>query len=297
MLIFVALLPQLTLPLMMPPGRSENGGLIDANFSRILLYSVYLLWALGASWICLAFLDRLKLSSLGLTWNRNRWREVTLGTLIGVLMVAAVAGLQYLGGGTQVRPNPIWWQAGAVNGTGIAIVAGEISAALLLLVLAAAFEELVYRGYPFQTLLRGAPAIVPILLLGALFGASHLRNPNRTLFSTINTVLAGVWLSLAYLKTRSLWFPTSLHFSWNWMMGACFGLPVSGLSIPRHPIFLSTSEDPVWLTGGSYGCEGGAAATAVLIAAAVWIWRAKWLKDSTEPQTIPEGRFEIGPAD
>jgi hypothetical protein len=61
------------------------------------------------------------------------------------------------------------------------------------------------------------------------------------------------------------------------MMGAFFGLPVSGLNIPQHPILISTSESPVWLTGGGYGCEGGAAATIVLITATIFIWRAKWL--------------------
>ena len=51
----------------------------------------------------------------------------------------------------------------------------------------------------------------------------------------------------------------------NWMMGAFFGIPVSGLSIPQHPLFISTSQQPLWLTGGNYGAEGGAAATIVLI--------------------------------
>jgi hypothetical protein len=154
--------------------------------------------------------------------------------------------------------------------------------ALVVLILAGAFEELVYRGYAFQTLLRDLPEFTPILLFSIFFGLAHWNNPSRTFFSTANTVLAGVWLSMAYLRTRSLWFPTALHGAWNWMMGAFFGLPVSGLRIPEHPILASTSDAPFWLTGGSYGSEGGAAATIVLVIAIAVAQRARWLSVSPE---------------
>jgi membrane protease YdiL (CAAX protease family) len=130
------------------------------------------------------------------------------------------------------------------------------------------------------------PAIVPILLLSVYFAYGHWENPSRTFFSTANTVLAGVWLSLAYLKTRSLWLPTALHFGWNWTMGAVFGLPVSGLLIPQHPLLISTSGAPLWLTGGSYGPEAGAAATIVVIASTILIWRAKWLGIAPEVRAV-----------
>jgi hypothetical protein len=158
------------------------------------------------------------------------------------------------------------------------------------MVLAGAWEELMYRGYAFQTLLRGAPAFVPILLLSVFFGYAHWENPSRTLFSTINTALAGVWLSIAYLRTRSLWFPTALHFTWNWVMGAVFGIPVSGLQLPRHPLLVST-PGPDWLAGGSYGSEGGAAATVTLIIAIIVIWRARWLRVSPEMNAALSGRL------
>jgi len=65
-------------------------------------------------------------------------------------------------------------------------------------------------------------------------------------------------------------------------MGALFGLPVSGLLIPQHPILVSTTGAPLWLTGGSYGPEGGAAATAVVTISILVIWRARWLSVSPE---------------
>jgi hypothetical protein len=208
-------------------------------------------------------------------------------------MVIFVIGLQFVSGGTQITPNPIWWQSGAVDYSGLLTVGNETLSALILLILAAAFEESIYRGYPFQTILRGSTPFVPILLFAFLFGIAHWENPNRTFFSTANTALAGVWLSVAYLKTRSLWLPISLHFTWNWVMGAFFGLPVSGLRIPQDPLFLSTSENPIWLTGGIYGSEGGAAATVALIVATILIWRAKRLRVSPEMQVALMGGEKI----
>jgi membrane protease YdiL (CAAX protease family) len=143
----------------------------------------------------------------------------------------------------------------------------ETGWALALLILAAFFEELLYRGYAFQTLLRGTHPVLPVSLLSVLFGLSHLGNPNSTPFSTANTILAGIWLSLAYLRSGNLWFPAGLHLGWNVVLGPVLGLPVSGRLIPAHPLLLSSSIEPGWLTGGGYGSEGGAAATVVLLVA------------------------------
>ncbi|HEY6404418.1 MAG TPA: CPBP family intramembrane glutamic endopeptidase, partial [Blastocatellia bacterium] len=96
-----------------------------------------------------------------------------------------------------------------------------------------------------------------------------------------NTTLAGIWLSVAYLKTRNLWFPTELHFMWNWTMGVFFGIPISGL-LTERPLFIVSNDGPVWLTGGNYGSEGGVAATLVLIIATIVIWRARWLRVAPE---------------
>src|SRR5262249_29459650 len=203
------------------------------------------------------------------------------GCAIGALMIASVIIFQIAGGGTRLSFNPILRAEQGINWSGVGTVAAEMIAAIVLLTLAAAFEELVFRGDAFQTLLRGAPAIVPILLFSIYFGGAHWDNPNRTLLSTANTTLAGIWLSIAYLKTRNLWFPTALHFMWNWTMGVFFGIPISGLQIER-PLLVTSSDGPVWLTGGSYGSEGGAAATIVLIAAIAVIWRARWRRISPE---------------
>ncbi|HYE73448.1 MAG TPA: CPBP family intramembrane glutamic endopeptidase, partial [Blastocatellia bacterium] len=231
-------------------------------------------------------LERLRFASLGYSFHSCWCREVLWGCVIGALMILLVVLLQVIGGGTQVSFNPTW----SLN---IAYALKNLCLASLLLVVAAAFEEIVFRGYVFQTLLRDVPAWLPIILLSLFFGLAHWSNPSRTTFSIINTVLAGVWLAVAYLKTHSLWFPTALHFSWNWTMGLFFGLPVSGL--PLGPsVLTATSEAPLWLTGGSYGSEGGVAATVVFALATILIWRVKWLCVASEIE-LAWPRNEIAP--
>jgi membrane protease YdiL (CAAX protease family) len=292
--IFIAMLlsPYLLLRLFPKPGEPEAAADIDLSVGMFLTYVLLVVWTVVVSWFCLRFLERMRLSSLGFALHSGWFGDVIKGCVIGALMMAAVVTLQAIGG-ARVRFNPVWYGEGGIDWRGTLVVATEIVAALVLLILAGAWEELVYRGYAFQTLLRGAPAVVPILLLSVFFGVAHWDNPNRTLFSTVNTALAGVWLSIAYLRTRSLWFPTALHFTWNWVMGAVFGIPVSGLRIPQHPILVSAIE-PVWLAGGSYGSEGGAAATVALVVAIVVIWRARWLRVSPEMSAALSERTPSG---
>jgi uncharacterized protein len=282
--IFIALLfsPYMIFGLFLQGGETKAAAIFDASLEMILSYALLVAWVVAVSWFCLRFLERMELSTLGFALHGGWFRDVIKGCGVGALMIAAIVMSQIIGGGARVSLNPVWYGESGINWKGVRIVAVEIVAALALLILAGAFEELIYRGYAFQTLLRSAPAIVPILLLSVFFGLAHWGNPSRTLFSTVNTALAGIWLSIAYLRTRSLWFPTALHFMWNWVMGAFFGIPVSGRRIPEHSILAWSGGDSVWLTGGSYGSEGGAAATIVLIIAIVVIWRAPWLSVSPE---------------
>jgi len=282
--IFIALLnsPYLIYGFLPKDAQTSPVVAIDVSPELILTYAVLIVWTLAVSWLCLRFLERMKISSLGFAIRGAWFGDVLKGCAISGVMITSIVTMQIAVGGARLSFNPILRrEQSGINWSGVRTVAAEMVAALVLLILAAAFEELIFRGYAFQTLLRGAPAIVPILLFSIYFAWAHWNNPNRTLFSTANTTLAGIWLSIAYLKTRNLWFPTALHFAWNWTMGVFFGIPISGLQIER-PLLVLSGDGPVWLTGGSYGSEGGAAATLVLIIAIAVIWRARGFGVSPE---------------
>ncbi|MFM8393962.1 MAG: type II CAAX prenyl endopeptidase Rce1 family protein, partial [Acidobacteriota bacterium] len=210
--------------------------------------------------------------------GRGWWRECGRGLAGGLIMVTGVAVVQIIVGGSRPGPNPYWSTGGAIDSAALRHTLLETGWTILMLLLAALFEELLYRGYAFQTLLRSVHPVVPLAILSSLFGLSHGGNPNSTFFSTLNTILAGIWLSLAYLQARQLWLPTGLHLGWNLALGPLFGLPVSGRLIPAHPVLITTSSSPEWLTGGPYGSEGGAAATIVLLLAILYIIKKRPIK-------------------
>jgi hypothetical protein len=96
----------------------------------------------------------------------------------------------------------------------------------------------------------------------------------------VNIFLAGVLLSLAYVRTRSLWFATGLHAGWNWTMASLFGFPVSGLSIVDTPLYDARETGADWWTGGAFGPEAGLAGTLAVLAGVLWLWRTRALAES-----------------
>jgi len=126
-------------------------------------------------------------------------------------------------------------------------------------------EELMFRGYPFQRLVEAIGAGGAILVFSTLFGLVHVLNPGASAWGLLNTVVIGVALSVAYLRTRALWMPWGFHFAWNATLGLIVGLPVSGIRM-FNAVVHATAQGPKWLTGQSYGLEAslpGAAAVLV----------------------------------
>lgn len=222
--------------------------------------------ALLAAYIFFQLLDRRSFRTLGL-WFYDGWgRELGAGLAGGFLLLSLVVGLLALAGQIHFRVQPLD-PLTTLRGLGWM---------LALLLPAAAHEELLFRGYPFQRLVEAWGAFVPVAVLSAVFGLVHLRNPAATLLSTANTVLMGILLALAYLKTRGLWLPIGLHFVWNFSMGFLYSLPVSGLVLSRH-LLVAEIGDRVWLSGGNYGPEGSVLTTGVVLAATVWLARTRRL--------------------
>lgn len=225
----------------------------------------YLAAALIAGYLCARIFEALPWRSLGLTLHKGWVRDLLIGSAIGIgalalaVAVAAVAGgLRFSFAGSDVLP---------------AVGRSLVSSAVLLLVAALA-EEALFRGYPLQTLTRARLTLFGVLLTSLPFGFVHLNNPNVVPGVTFaNTVFAGVWLAIAYLRTRSLWFPLGVHWGWNWALGWIFGLPISGLRIVSHPVLIGEDTGPAWLTGGRYGIEGGVACCIALVVATLFTWR------------------------
>lgn len=139
---------------------------------------------------------------------------------------------------------------------------------LLLLLIPAAAEEVLFRGYPLALLTEGLGVKWGIGLTSGLFGLLHLANPGLTLVAAVNLFLAGVLLALVVIRTGSLWWGIGVHLGWNWSTWWLLGQPVSGIPAGEAPLLSFTAEGPSWLSGGAFGLEGSLAATVLLLGSA-----------------------------
>ena len=241
--------------------------LSNSNWSFAAGHGAILLSALLVGWACGALLEELPFRALGCSPHRGWLRNLGLGSVLGAATLFLAALLATITRGIHFR----------FDTAGERAIGETLATSALLFVFAAAAEEMLFRGYPLQTLTRANLAWLGVLLTSVPFAAVHLNNPHAVPgFTFVNTALAGVWLAVAYLRTRSLWLPLGLHWAWNWAQASLLGLPVSGIErIAPAPLLHSMNAGPDWLTGGSYGIEGGAACTVALLISTLVIWRAK----------------------
>jgi len=251
------------------PGQRSGFYVQDVVYRLIILTS-----SLAAGYVCARLLEGLPWRSLGLSLHAGWFRDLLIGTAIGIASLALAAAIATASGGLRFT----------ISTAGIfPQVAKTLVLSGGLFIVAALAEEALFRGYPLQTFTRATLVPFGVLLTSVAFAASHMDNPNfETGLAFGNLILAGVWLAVAYLRTRSLWFPLGVHWAWNWALGSLFGLPVSGMTrIAPHPLLQGTDLGPAWLTGGSYGIEGGLACTITLVISTIFIWRTR-LVSATE---------------
>lgn len=254
-----------------PQVRQSVRLLIGTNAGFVIQGAMMLIASLVVGWLCARVLEDLPFRSLGASF-RNGWlRDFALGSIVGAATLLLAAFVINVLGGFQFTLN--------YSASASAILTTLITT-FVIFFLGAAAEEALFRGYMLQTFLRSHKILIAALPSALLFGYVHLNNPNIAAgWTFINTALAGVWLAVAYLKTRSLWFPTGVHWAWNWTTASVLGMPVSGITtIAREPVFEFTESGADWLTGGAYGIEGGVVCTFALIVSTVFIWRTKWLR-------------------
>lgn len=206
-----------------------------------------------ANAITVRIYERGRLADLGLGWTPTSTSEFLIGAGVGalavmVILVGAIAAGAAHFQRTVAPEHPV---------ASTAFVA-------IVLLFGAAGEEMLFHGYAFQLLVRKLGAFATILPAGILFGLAHINNPSATYIGIGNTMLWGILLGFAYLRTSALWLPIGLHFGWNVAMPV-FGVNLSGFTMGVAGYTLEWRVGPM-LSGGAYGPEGSVLAT-VMIAA------------------------------
>jgi CAAX protease family protein len=213
--------------------------------------------ALAALGLSVRFLDRRPLRTFGIGLFPH-WRlQLGTGLMLAAAMLTVLVSGCYVFGAVDVR-----WAGGQPPATGIPYTFG-------LLLLAAATEELVFRGFPLQILVDGMGQWPAVIMMSLLFGATHLNNPDASLLSAANTAVAGILLSWAYVRSRSLWLPYGIHAGWNLGLGVILGFPLSGLHLAS--LWTTRVSGNETVLGGGYGPEGGLLATFIFASSAVLV--------------------------
>ncbi len=226
-----------------------------------------------AAYLLLHFLDKRKFSSLGFNLRKGALRELLWGVGIGFVILTAAVGSMAIMGYEDIHLADQSYE----------YFAAGLFINLFLFVVVGFNEEILFRGYIFQSMIEGTNKIIAVAFFSLLFGAAHMANPNVSVFGVANIVLAGILLSLGYLQTKSLWLPIGLHIGWNFTQGYIWGLPVSGTSV-FEPLMIAQETGPDVITGGTFGPEGGAACTVVCTLACIFIW--KYFKPTDEMEVL-----------
>jgi membrane protease YdiL (CAAX protease family) len=202
-----------------------------------------LLAGIAGNVVCARIFENRRLADFGLGWERTSARDMAVGVALGAGSVALLAAGAVAAGLAAFEP-----------------VSGghpwPLPLLALLLLGGALGEELLFRGYPFQYLVREWNPSVTIAGSGAVFGLAHLAtNSHINPLGALNTALWGALFGYAYWRTRALWLPIGLHFGWNVGL-VLIGVPLSGTTIRVTGFGLHWSAN-AFFSGGDYGPEGG----------------------------------------
>ena len=215
-------------------------------------------WVIGVRW-------------LGLDAPALRWRTrlgplkgIAVGLVFGILPAAVAMTLGVFTAGAG------WLR----DGGSLADWLLQSGKTILILAPAALSEELMFRGMPMVVAARAIGRGRAIVLLSLIFAIAHIQNPDVTPAGLGNIALAGIWLALAFFSPGGMWTAFGAHLGWNATL-ASLAAPVSGLPFDIPYIDYRMGQ-PIWLTGGAFGPEGGLLGTLALTVTVVLV--AQWVR-------------------
>lgn len=216
----------------------------------ILLYGEIV--GIGSCILYCTVLERRSLRSMGL--RRPVWKPYCAGLCLGALLMALVMLMGTLAGGFRYAH----FNADV-----------DLPLQLLLLggyVVQGMSEEILCRSCALVTLSRKNSMPAAIVCSSLLFSMIHVFNDGVSFLPLLNLFLFGVFESLLFLKTDSIWAAGAVHSIWNYLQGSVFGMSISGNSL-SDSFFVFEQTDSALMNGGAFGPEGSILVTAVLLAA------------------------------
>ena len=235
-------------------------------------YIVILIGLWLAHYIMLRWVDQATWSYVGLGRGNLTPRVLVIGFALGALCILVPSGTLLVARDLTITTG----LRGSHSWLGLA-VAGAV-----FFLPQSLGEEMLTRGYLFSALRDSFGWVGALAATSLGFGLLHYANPGANVQSVSVVVFAGVFLGAILLATESLYAAWMAHFAWNWSMAELLHAAVSGAHFP-YSSYRMDDVGPAWLTGGSWGPEGGAAAVAGMLAgiAVLIAWRRRTSRASS----------------
>ena len=194
--------------------------------------------------------------------KKNILKNYLIGLLVGFIMFSMVVLIEFITGSLKFN---------GFNSFNI------ITIVLVLLffigfMIQSASEEILVRGYFFNSIKSQHKTIVAILVSSLTFGLLHVFNSGFNFIPFINIVLIGIFFALYYFCFDNLWEVCAVHAIWNFSQGNIYGIKVSGISIDYSIINTIQVEGHDILNGGNFGAEGGLVTTFVIVVSIILLY-------------------------
>ncbi|MBI5281508.1 MAG: CPBP family intramembrane metalloprotease [Candidatus Solibacter usitatus] len=244
--------------------------MLDEMFGRLVAGALgTFLAAVLANALTVRIYERGRLEDVGMGWGRDAKRHLFIGLAGGIAAALAVSGALLALGLARLEPS-----------SEMAFGPGKLLFVIVLLAFGAVGEELLFRGYGFQTLITALGPWWMVPLSAVLFSLLHASNPNASPLGLVNTGLWGVVLGYAYWRAGDLWLPIGLHLGWNWVL-PLFGANLSGLTMGLSGYVMKARGMEIW-SGGEYGPEGSVLTSLATVALTAGLWKVRIGKRQTE---------------
>ena len=232
-------------------------GLVDVNnperWAILVMEVIQLISVLLPAWLIIHYWDEVPfVTNMGFGL-RGRGKDL----LCGFGMAAAIYAVGYI----------VSLIAGWIRIDGVHFDPSYLILQFVFYIMVAVMEESMMRGFVLGHMLDvGMNKFLALVVSAFLFACLHLGNQGMTHFSLFNLTLAGILLGVAYIYTRNLWFPISLHLFWNFIQGPILGYDVSGTGGKDTLLKLNISDNTL-MNGGDFGFEASLPCTILMIIA------------------------------
>lgn len=230
-----------------------------SNPMLAFLNEIALIFVIVYTYIHLRHIDKVKNKWLYVRLNLKGWKNLGIGTGLGILLFSMVffSYIILLKMGVKTNPKTNW----------LCLIFY-----LQFFIIFAFYEEVIFRGYIFNMIKKFSTVYHGIFISSILFAVMHSLNPNLNPIGTLNIFLFGILLSILFFSTKSLILITGIHFIWNFLSMA-FGLGVSGVDFKINFLKMNFTEQmPTYLTGGEFGPEGSIITSVFLIVLIAVSW-------------------------